>query len=159
MARWIKWWTTAEQNLVLNDGEPFDRYHAFLWLVESAAPKPTIRKGVSLKRGQVWTTLAFMRDTWHWGSVKKVSNFLNELEANGMVKQKRNKKGTLLTIEKYTFFQGQGNTKETRSASQNAYINKKKEYKSGMEVAKAPPTASELDPRYGLLKEGEADVL
>lgn len=180
MARWIKWWTTAEQNQILNDGKPFDRYHAFMWLVESAAPKPTTRKGVAIKRGQVWTTLAFMRDTWHWGSIKRVSKFLDELEADNMIRQTRTRQGTLLTVEKYTTFQDQGNTeihkrntKETSQSIENSTIsqhsgntketksvciNKKKEEKKNKNPS-GFSSSGQIDPRYGVMKEGEADVL
>lgn len=159
MAGWIKWFRSAELNTVLNDGEPFDKLHAFLWMVESAAPKATTRKGVRLKRGQLWTTYRFMMRAWHWGSLYKVSSFLDELEANKMIRLKKNKNGTLITIEKYTSYQNVSNTNQTQIDTQIDTINKKKEERGSLEVAKAPPTAPNKDPRYGLMEEGEADVL
>ena len=162
MAGWIKWYRAAELNPVLNDGEPFDRLHAFLWMVESAAPKATTRKGVKLKRGQLWTTYRFMQKAWHWGSLYKVGAFLDELEANKMVRLKKNKKGTLITIEKYKSYQGVPNTNQTGIDTQIDTINKKKEEYSNSEPTSVgvPVAASDNnDPRYRKLELGEPDVL
>lgn len=162
MAGWIKWFRSAELNQILNDGEPFDKVHAFLWMVESAAPKATTRKGVKLKRGQLWTTYRFMQKTWHWGSLYKVGAFLDELETNKMIKLKKNKNGTLITIEKYKFYQDTPNTNQTETDTQIDTINKKKEEvsTSALPLGSVPSaSAIENDPRYTKLKVVDADVL
>lgn len=162
MAGWIKWFRSAELNQVLNDGEPFDRMHAFLWMVESAAPKATTRKGVKLKRGQLWTTYRFMMDTWHWGSHHKVKRFLTELEADKMIKLLSHKNGTLITIEKYTSYQGEAHTVDTQTATQTATINKKniRTSTSALPLGSVPSAlAEDNDPRYKQLKVVDADVL
>jgi len=109
---YIKWYRKAETNPALKC-EKFDELHAWLWLVERANYKrTTIRFNggyKTLQRGQLWTSIRELADTWSWG-VHKVMRFLELLEKNEMIRRVSNVDGTLLTIEKYSDYQDSGNT-------------------------------------------------
>ena len=66
------------------------------------------------KRGEVCASLKWLADRWGW-SIGKVSRFLNVLQKDKMVKQKRNAHGTTLSIENYTLFQDRRNPNETQT--------------------------------------------
>lgn len=66
---------------------------------------------IEIKRGQkLWSILEMSR-RWGW-SRKKVSDFLNTLQTDGMLNQKRTSKYTILTIENYDLYQDTDTTKE-----------------------------------------------
>lgn len=66
------------------------------------------------KRGEVCASLKWLSDRWGW-SIGKVSRFLNVLQKDKMVTQKRNAHGTTLSIENYTLFQDRRNQNETQT--------------------------------------------
>lgn len=67
---------------------------------------------ILVKRGSMITSLKKLSERWGW-SIKKTSGFLNVLEQDEMLSQKRNARCTTVTIVNYDNFQGQGITKET----------------------------------------------
>ena len=56
------------------------------------------------KRGTVVTSVSTLAERWRW-SRHRVSDFLNLLESDTMLTQKRTPRGIVLTIENYDFYQ------------------------------------------------------
>lgn len=137
MSGYILWYRKAESNPVLED-EKFDRLHAWLWMIERANyRRVTIifnGKKRQLKRGQFITSTRKLATAFGW-SVAKVRRFLSDLERNNMIKMERNTNGTLLTIEKYTFYQGSAHTNE-HTLSTNEYTN---EHTEPIEISTVTP--------------------
>lgn len=68
---------------------------------------------ITIDRGQLFTSYRSLADKWGW-SVKKIKQFLTMLETDKMLVIEPSKKGTLLTLVNYGFYQDIGNTKETQ---------------------------------------------
>lgn len=88
--------------------KPFSRGQAWidlLGLANHSDVDTTIRgKVITGERGDVNRSLRFLADRWGW-SVGKVKRFLDVLETEQMVTQKRNKNETVITIENYSKYQ------------------------------------------------------
>lgn len=69
-----------------------------------------------VKRGQTWTSIRVLAERWGWRN-EKVLDFLRTLESDGMITRFRTKSGTLLTIVKYSDFQGRRNANGTQSGT------------------------------------------
>lgn len=65
------------------------------------------------KRGDINRSLQSLSKRWRW-SLHKVSDFLNLLESDNMVEQKRNSTGTVITIVNYDVYQLSPNKKGTQ---------------------------------------------
>ena len=93
----------------------FSELEAWLWLLSSAVWGPRkVRLGnrvVCLQRGQLIHSLRFLASRWGW-SPMKASRFLGCLEDEGMVSQKRDADGTLITVNNYDKYQIVGLPKE-----------------------------------------------
>jgi DNA replication protein DnaD len=89
---------------------------------------------VRVKRGQLLTTMKKLGDTCGW-SLKKVSNFLNKLQKDDMIKQKRTSKYTLLTIVNYDFYQSKKAERKNKGKSEE---NQRKTNKNDKEGIKNP---------------------
>lgn len=68
---------------------------------------------VVVKRGSVITSLRKLSAKWEW-SKGKTSRFLDMLESDGMIKQKRDTKKTLLSVENYGVYQSEKATRGTQ---------------------------------------------
>ncbi len=77
-------------------GEPFSRREAWQWLISEAAFKQRTKR-VNAGRGETWITLergqlshsrAFMQKAWGWSSEKMVRTFLDRLEKDGRITRK-----------------------------------------------------------------------
>lgn len=141
MSGYILWYRKAESNPVLED-DKFDRLHAWLWMIERANYKRVTivfnGKKKQLKRGQFVTSSRKLATAFGW-SVSKVQRFLSDLERSNMIKMERNTNGTLLTIEKYTFYQGAANTNEYTQNTNEYTV----EYTEPIEISTVTPI-----PRY-----------
>lgn len=155
MGGWVKWWRSAELNPVLNKGEPFDRLHAFLWMVESAATEDSVRLGVPVKRGQLVVSERFLMSVWNWRSRGKVRRFLAELEEAGMIKingpktdQFADQKRTTITVEKYRVYQDTRTKNGPQNGPKTDQIIRRKKRKGESGSLNAPRIAfTEEDPR------------
>lgn len=58
-----------------------------------------------VQRGEWLTSILGLSARWKWGR-KKVSNFLDVLESDGMIVQNRNNKRTLIKVVNYEVYQG-----------------------------------------------------
>lgn len=118
---WIKWYRKADHNEVLKD-ERFDKYHAFLYLVERANIEPTdIPFGsgtMHLERGQFHTSIKKLARTWGW-SEGKVRRFLGALTGAQMVYISSSTNGSTITIENYSKYQNVRRTNGSTNGSTN----------------------------------------
>lgn len=110
MEGWFKLYRQMENNILWQD-KPFAKGQAWidLLLMANIADGDMLSKGVvvHIKRGQVFRTQKFLADRWGW-SIKKVRGFLNLIEKQQMATVEGTAQGILITIEKYAFFQGEG---------------------------------------------------
>lgn len=110
---WIKLHRQLQSSAIWNTNEPFDRRSAWidLLLMVNHEERVIIVDGKKkvIKEGQHWTSYRKLAERWKWsiGRVKRYFGLLSEL---GMVTATGTQSGTLLTIEKYGFFQGGRNT-------------------------------------------------
>mgnify|MGYP002522151153 CR=1 FL=1 len=103
----VKLYRSAADNALFKE-KPFDRWHAFEYLIMRAQVKPetVILKGqrVKLERGQLIESTDSMATKFGW-SRGKVNRFLKLLKDEGMIDFFGTPNGTAITIEKYSYFQ------------------------------------------------------
>ena len=63
---------------------------------------------LKVKRGSTITSIRILAEKWGW-SQGKVARFLDVLESEQMITQKRSTKNTAISIENYGFYQGRKN--------------------------------------------------
>lgn len=107
---WIKLHRSITDNLIWTAPDPFDRRSAWvdiLLMVNHEERTVPLKNGqyVIVKPGQHFTSLDHLADRWHW-SRNRVRRFLGKLSAQGMCTTKGTPTGTLLTVEKWAFYQG-----------------------------------------------------
>lgn len=110
MGGWISLHRQIQEHWIWKTKEPFDKRSAWidlLLLVNHQSAKIEFgNKFIEVERGQKITSLEKLASRWKW-SRHKVSNFLNNLEQDGMLVQVRDKKKTLISIENYNKYQVQ----------------------------------------------------
>lgn len=93
--------------------EPFDLRSAWIDLLLSANHKDKTTlfnySTITIKRGQLLTSVRKLSARWHWG-VKKTYKFLTLLEELEMIHRESDTKKTLVTIVNYGIYQDIGNT-------------------------------------------------
>lgn len=108
MIGWIKLHRKLQECFLWVDKEPYDRRSAWIDLLLSAnhEEKKLMFDGkpIIVNRGDKLTSILALSDRWHW-SRHKVSDFLNVLENEQMITQKRDNKKTLITIVNYGIYQ------------------------------------------------------
>ena len=106
----------AENNPALQDDRPFDKFHAWVWMIQRANYKPIVLKidgqFKKLKRGQFHTSERHLAKKFKW-SREKVRRFLRDLEVEKMITTDSTTNGTTITIEKYSIYQGGRTTNKT----------------------------------------------
>lgn len=111
---YVKEYRSALDNPLFNE-KPFDRWHAFEYCQLKANHKPAEliygNQTITVDRGQFFTSMAGLATTFGW-SVKKVRAWLNLLEKMKMLTSKGLSKGTIITVEKYSFYQGEGQSED-----------------------------------------------
>lgn len=94
--------------------KPFSQGQAWIDMIMMAGYEDkTIEfdgRPMRIRRGEFITSMRKLSERWGW-STKKVSRFLNDLERDHMIDQKRNSKRTTVFIVNYSVYQQQGNTK------------------------------------------------
>ena len=73
---------------------------------------------ITVKRGSFITSVRNLAKRWGWGK-DKVLHFLRDLETDGMIDRKADTQKTLITLVKYSFYQGGGQKKQTRSGTRS----------------------------------------
>ena len=116
MARgWIRIYRKIQECVLWDDFEAFDRRSAWidLLLLANHEDKKIVFDGkpMTVKAGQRITSIRLLSERWHW-SKDRVRRFLDLLEAEGMISKESDNRRTLLTIEKYSIYQGTCDTDE-----------------------------------------------
>lgn len=128
---YIKIYRDIRDHMIYDD-KPFDRTHAWIDLIMMVnhEDKKILFDGrfVTVYRGMCITSIRKLADRWGW-SRKKVSNFLNELERDIMIRQERASKRTTISIVNYDTYQ-------TSGASQRATENPLKSHRRAAEEHK-----------------------
>lgn len=132
---WIKLHRAIQEHWLWDD-EPFTRGQAFidLLLMVNHKDKKIMFNGelIEVKKGSKITSLRQLSDRWKW-STNKVKKYLEQLQKDGMINYKSDNKKTLLTIENYGVYQGQGNTEETQKEHRSDTEENQKKFKSDSE--------------------------
>lgn len=132
---WIKLHRAIQEHWLWDD-EPFTRGQAFidLLLMVNHKDKKIMFNGelIEVKKGSKITSLRQLSDRWKW-STNKVKKYLEQLQKDGMINYKSDNKKTLLTIENYGVYQGQGNTEETQKEHRSDTEENQKKIKSDAE--------------------------
>lgn len=141
---WIKWYRKAEETEVLKD-DTFDKYHAFLYLVEKANIEPVDipmgKEVLHLQRGQLHTSIKKLSRTWGW-SEGKTRRFLGALTGAHMVGIISNTNGSTITIENYSKYQNSRRTNDSTNDSTNGRQDKNKERKDAKNAPGSRKSAS-----------------
>lgn len=115
---WIAIHRSLQDNwLWKKNNEPFDKRSAWidLLLLTTHTDGKELYKGqlITRKRGEINCSILWLAQRWRW-SRGKVERFLNLLETDGMLTQKRTANGTTITVENYSKYQS---VRATNSAS------------------------------------------
>ena len=112
---WAKIYRDIAEHWIWED-KPFSRGQAWidLLLLANHADGKALRNGdlVEVKRGEHITSILKLSERWGWGR-KKTSNFLDLLEKDEMLTQKRTTKDTTIFINKYSDYQGCGDNEDS----------------------------------------------
>ena len=107
---WIKIHRQIFYSDIWTDDEPFDRRSAWIDLIMLAnhSDNKVILDNqiVTIKKGQLVTSIRKLAERWHWGNTKTV-NFLKLLESDGMIAKTQDTRKTVLTIVNYGKFQSE----------------------------------------------------
>ena len=160
---WIKVHRSIRDNWVWSDAE-YLRAWLDLLMMANWKDNKRLYKGVLItqKRGQVITTIRNLAERWGW-STGKVKRYLDMLETDHMLTQKRTTNGTTLTIENYAFYQDERPTDDTTDGSQIAPLTahsrptteERKKLKESIKKAEeeaGPPSQEEVDRRLAALR-------
>lgn len=125
MGGWIKLHRQIQNNWMWEE-KPFQKALAWIDLLllvnHEDKPFPIDGKPVLIKKGSYHTSIKKLSERWGWDK-RTVSRFLDVLESDGMLTQKRSERGTTLTIVKYGFFQGDGTAECTAECTTECTAN------------------------------------
>jgi hypothetical protein len=121
---WIRVYRKIQECILWDDNEPFDRRSAWvdLLLLANHEDKKVVFDGkpLTVKAGQRITSIRSLSERWHW-SKDRVRRFLDLLESEKMITKESDNHRTLLTIEKYSVYQGQCDTDEYTDKDTHKY--------------------------------------
>lgn len=154
----------TEDNPVLQDDRPFDKFHSWVWMLGHANHKSAKimfnGKLTTVKRGQFITSVRKMAAVWKW-SPDAVLRFLRLLEANKMIRRVSNTSRTLITIENYNKYQPLPNTDKDTNKDTDKDTNKAQTIKRnkghGQHRSDDRASAPFNDPRYYDIDPGEPE--
>ena len=148
---YIKLYRKVMENAVFLE-LPYDRWHAFEFLVLKARRFPTITilkgKPIKLEVGQLIYGEDALARKWGW-SRGKVKRFLDMLENLEMIKKNGTPYGTVITIENYTKYQGDCSCDDTPPDTPDSTsdgTHKKKDKKDKNDIYTCVP--EELKPAF-----------
>lgn len=110
---WVKIDRSIYDDDLWQSDEPFDKRAAWfdLIMMVNHEDKTIVvgMKTLTVKRGQKFTSVRKLAKRWHW-SERKVGRYLELLECTGKIERVATHNGTLLTLVKYSFYQGSRDT-------------------------------------------------
>ncbi|EIM5198710.1 DnaD domain-containing protein [Staphylococcus pseudintermedius] len=108
MTGWISLHRSIENHWLYPKDRPFSELEAWLYLLLTVNHKDnkTLFDGkiIVVKRGSTYTSLRKLSERWNW-STTKVTRFLNLLEQDNMVTQKKDSRKTVITVVNYDIYQ------------------------------------------------------
>lgn len=145
MSGYIKLHRGWRNDPIFQDKGPFSEAEAWIWLLENAAWKDTVRRTgqggiMPVQRGQLHVSLGSLSAAWNW-SIKRVRGFIERLEKGHMVGTVKGKAGTVLTITNYRKYQDRDGFEGTDEGTQQGTVraqsgHTQEESKEGKEVKK-----------------------
>lgn len=163
---WIKLYRKVRENWIWENPEYFKAWVDIL-LMANHEDKQILFNGhvITIRKGQKLTSLSKLAERWNW-SRNRVDRYLRLLSEAEMVTASRTPNGTLLTVEKYGFYQTpwdsdeatheatvgatHGATGEATVGAQTRIIKNYKELKNEEEVCVETHTIPTLDDVIGL---------
>lgn len=155
---WIKLYRKVRENWIWDNPEYFKAWVDIL-LMANHEDKQILFNGhvITIRKGQKLTSLSKLAERWNW-SRNRVDRYLRLLSEAGMVTASRTPNGTLLTVEKYGFYQTPWDSDEatheaTVGATDEATVGAQtriKELKNEKEVCVGTHTIPTLDEVIGL---------
>lgn len=168
------------ENDIWQEKEPFDKRSAWidLLMMTNYYDCKSVKgmSVVNVKRGQLLTSYNHLAERWHW-SKSKVFRYMKQLAKRGMIDLRNvnetesgTTNGTLVTIVKYSDFQGERNANGTESGTEaetkvkrqrngnRNLINKEKNVKKNEEINKKTygQTADDINALFAKMrKEGK----
>lgn len=125
-------------NPLWKEDRTFSRSEAWLDLIASASIedlKVHIKgQDIGVQRGEFAASNRFLQKRWNWSNTK-VSNFLNYLKKNGMIKIRNDTGNTILTLIKYRDYNDKSDTKSDTEATPKR---QSKEFKELKEIKNTP---------------------
>lgn len=118
MTGWISLHRSIEDHWTFKEDRVFSKFEAWvdiLLMVNHKDQKVLLgNELIMVKRGQKITSIRKLCDRWSWSN-KKVKNFLNVLEGDGMLSVKSDTKKTVLTVANYDVYQNENLKKRHES--------------------------------------------
>lgn len=109
------------EHWIFQDAEKFRAFVDLIQLMRWKDEKLVIgNKVVDIPRGSYYTSELKLAERWGW-SRNKTRDYLKLLENEGMITKKGTAKGTMLSLENYDLYQGEGTTKSTLKKQQDIY--------------------------------------
>ena len=116
---YIKLYRDVRDHWIYNS-KPFSAFQAWVDLIMMVNHEdrkvPFRQSPILVKRGSTVTSLRKLADRWGW-NYKTVSRFLNTLEQDGMITQKRDRAYTTIKLVNYCVYQDSRNSKRNRSVT------------------------------------------
>lgn len=125
MTGWISLHRSIENHWMFQEKRTFSKFEAWIDLLMMVNHKDNkVLLGnelITVKRGQKITSIRQLCDRWSWSN-NKVKNFLNLLEADGMLIVKSDTKKTVVTIAKYDLYQNEDLQKRHQSDTKASHL-------------------------------------
>lgn len=119
---WIKLHRQIMDHPFYTEDRVFSRHEAweFLLLNANHADAKIMIDGqlITVERGSLITSIRKLQDRWKWSNTK-VSRFLDVLQSEGMATVKSDTKKTVITLDRYGFYQGLDDEETTPKRRQN----------------------------------------
>ncbi|TDM25919.1 DnaD domain protein [Macrococcoides caseolyticum] len=115
---WISLHRSVTDHWLFDEDRKFSKFEAWidlLLMVNHTDKKMMLgNELITIKRGQKVTSIRKLCERWNWSN-NKVKNFLNVLEADGMLTVKSDSKKTLVTVVNYDIYQNEDIEKRHQS--------------------------------------------
>lgn len=115
---WISLHRSVTDHWLFDEDRKFSKFEAWidlLLMVNHTDKKMMLgNELITIKRGQKVTSIRKLCERWNWSN-NKVKNFLNVLEADGMLTVKSDSKKTLVTVVNYDVYQNENIEKRHQS--------------------------------------------